>query len=148
MNIDTLSTQFTQELTSEALEKMLPPKLLYRFRAWMRKMRPENHVQAAKLKELIVNKIEEIYASKSLAKNEAQASFYDDGIVKMDFGPAVPDKVKKAAMAWAKRRGLNPVEATLTKSAGSAESIMYQGSVIPAEAYGICLKRVRWEVPQ
>jgi|SRR5271166_6055944 len=143
MNIDQLSAEFSQELAQEALVKMLPPKLLYRFRSWMRKMRPKGHLEAKKFEQIIMDKIDEIYSMKTLAKNEAQASFYDSGIVKMDFGPDVPEKVKDAAMKWAKRRGLMPVEATLNKTQGAANSVIYS-STKTHDTSGICIKRMRW----
>lgn len=140
--LDDLSASFSQEFAQEALTKMLPPKLLYRFRAWMRKMRPKTHLEAKKFEQIVMDKIDEIYSMKTLAKNEYQASFYDSGVVKMDFGPDVPEKVKEAAMKWAKRRGLQPVEASLTKTAGATATVTYAAGQMSSA--GICVKRMRW----
>ena len=143
MNIDELSAEFSETIAHEALVKMLPPKLLYRFRAWMRKLRPPAHMPSQKVEQIILDAIDDIYAMKTLAKNEAQASFYDSGIVKMDFGPDVPERVKEAAMKWAKRRGLQAVEASLNKKQGAFNSVIYASSST-ASTSGVCVKRMRW----
>ena len=118
-DIDTVSADLTQELTFASLEKTLPPKLLYRFRAWMKKFRPSpdevKEVQKA------MNFIESV---KSLKKNESLASFYDDGHIRLDFGSDVSPKVKEAAMKWAKKRGLKASEASLDKSASAPSYVI------------------------
>ena len=144
INIDDLSVELSQEIALENLEKKLPPKLMYRYRRWMRRMHPQTGpYHFGVVNQAMTQKMEDIEAGSDLAKNEAMASFYDNGIVKMDFGPDVDPKVKEAALKWAKRRGLNPVEASLNKGADSFQSAVFSVDAEPAEV-GTCTKRLRW----
>jgi hypothetical protein len=113
--------QVSAELTEELLAKALPPKLLYRYRSWMRRMRPRTTQDVLSLTE--------IQPIENLKKNEAQATFFDSGHIKIDFGPNVPEKVKKAALEWAKRKGLKAVESSLTKSATASQSVLYSANI-------------------
>ena len=60
-----------------------------------------------------------------LAKNEYETSINGDGEMRMEFGPEVPDLVKKRAMDWAKKRGLRAKEASLNKSDGANEWVVF-----------------------
>jgi hypothetical protein len=141
INIDDLSLELTREIALENVEKALPPKLLYRFRRWMRMH--GGRVPSAHLQHLVTEKFEEISNLANLQKNEAAVSMFDNGIVKMDFGSDVDPKVKDAALKWARRRGLTPVEASLNKSANIPQSFVFAADPDFAE-YGRCKKRLRW----
>jgi len=136
-DIDSISAELTRELAFSPLEKMLPPKLRYRFYKWLKqysapRTAPMNSVQKS------VNKaFEHISAIKELKKNEVMASFYEDGAVRMDFGGAIDPKVKKSAMDWAKRKGLKAAEASLDKSDGSPSYVVYASNAMPK---GVCVK--------
>lgn len=132
-DIDTLSL----ELTEEMLSKALPPKILYRFRKWMRTKRPKSVHDALALKSE-----EKIHTIADLAKNETMASFFESGHIKMDFGSAVPEKVKKAALEWAKRKGLKAIEASLAKSANSPSSVTFSSS--DSYELGQCARQIKW----
>lgn len=60
-----------------------------------------------------------------LSKSQANISFFENGAIQMDFGKSVPEKVKKAALEWAKRKGLKAVEATLAKGQNQPESYIF-----------------------
>jgi len=69
------------------------------------------------------NQVNETYKSESttnfeqpLAKNEYEVTQFNNGEFKMEFGPEVPELVKKRAMEWAKKRGLKTKEMSLGKS--------------------------------
>lgn len=142
-DLDQIAAELTQELGTETLSKSLPPKIAYRFRAWMRKMHPKSTVEVKKMEQLLQSKLDEFYAMKTLAKNETMASVYDNGVVKLDFGAEVPEKIKKAAMAWARRRGLTATEATLAKSMGAPTSVTY--AMGNPTGFSVCVKRIKWE---
>lgn len=142
-DVDQISAELTQELGAETLSKAMPPKIAYRFRAWMRKMRPKSIGEVKKMEQLFQSKLDEFYAMQTLAKNETMASVFDNGTVKLDFGAEVPEKTKKAAMAWARRRGLTAIEATLAKSANAPTSVTYSSG--DSDSFGICMKRIKWE---
>jgi hypothetical protein len=61
-----------------------------------------------------------------LAKNEYQMTQYLDGTFKMEFGPEVPEKVKKRAKEWAARKGLKVSEIGLEKNENGFERIIYK----------------------
>lgn len=135
-SIDELSAELTKEMVFESFEKGLPPKLAYRWRKWMQKLRSaapalfhergkQDLAMSEKFEKLVNQKIKEIVSIKELKKNEGMASFFDNGIIKMDFGPEIDPEIKKAAIKWAKRKGLNAVEATLAKSADEIETIIF-----------------------
>lgn len=91
-----------------------------------------------------VDKAEEVLAHKTLAKNEAMVSMYESGAVRLDFGAEVPEKIKKAALLWAERRGLKPVEASMSKSAnGSPTYCVFNQEYDLADD---CLKRFKWAI--
>lgn len=146
INIDDLSTELSKEIALENLEKKLPPKLLYRFRKWMRRMRPRagTVMPTEKFEQLVSSQFSEIEEVSNLAKNEAMASFYDNGIVKMDFGAEVNPKVREAALKWAKKKGLNAIEASLNKSSDKPSSFVFS-SVEEFSEFGSCVKRLRWQ---
>lgn len=146
MDIDKVSLELSQEIALESIEKTLPPKLLYRFRRWMRQMRqtsPIAEMPVGKFEQIVFEKFKEIQgASNVLAKNEASAEFYDGGIVKMDFGSDIKSSVKEAALRWAKKKGLKVVEMSLNKTAASISTYKFAASDSSVE--GKCVKKVKW----
>ena len=130
-DIDSLSL----ELTEEMLQKALPPKILYRYRRWMRKMRPQSLQEVLALSE-------KPQTISTLSKNETMASFFDSGHIKMDFGSGVPEKTKKSALEWARRKGLKAVEASLAKTINSPSSVTF--SAFENENIGECVKQIKW----
>lgn len=140
-DIDTMSAELSQEMALESLEKRMPPKLAYRWRRWIQKMKG-TPAASPQLGNLIRSAIEEVEASKELKKNEAQASFYDNGIVKMDFGPEINPKVKEAALKWAKSKGLKAIEASLQKSSSEFSYTVFSANSVSAP--GQCVKRIKW----
>jgi hypothetical protein len=146
MDIDTLSAELTRELTFDSIEKALPPKIAYRFQAWMRRMRQRAGVRQMgvnKFEQMVFDKFQELQDMQQLAKNEARASFFDSGIIKMDFGSEVNLKAKEAALQWAKKRGLKVAEASLVKSADNISSYTFAQAQLPA-IEGSCVKRMKW----
>ena len=145
-DIDELSTELSKEIAFERIEKALPPKLLYRWRNWMRRMRTQmpEPVAAEKFEQAVNDKFDELVSIKTLAKNEAQASFYENGIVKMDFGSDIDPKVKEAAMRWAKKKGLKAIEANLQKSIGEPITVMFAAD--GSTQRGQLVKCLRWSV--
>ncbi|MGH7240990.1 MAG: hypothetical protein ACREGB_01700 [Candidatus Saccharimonadales bacterium] len=145
MNIDQAAVELVNEMSKDSLTKGLPPKLLYRFRRWLRthaaSLAP-NPAAVAQVKKALVDNYRELEATKTLQKNEMLASFYDSGAVKLDFGPGVPDKMKKAAIDWAKRKGLKPVEASLNKSKEAFNFVVMNKENVST---GSCLKRIKLE---
>lgn len=63
-----------------------------------------------------------------LQKSQIKSTIYDDGSLKFEFGEKVSKKSKDAAIAWAKKRGLQIVEASLKKSANSAAYIIFSNN--------------------
>lgn len=57
-----------------------------------------------------------------------RTEFHENGMIKMEFDRNTPEHIKKAALKWAKKRGLKPVEASLNKSANSSESYIFSVS--------------------
>lgn len=146
IDIDTLSLELTKEIANtHQLEKNLPPKLLYRFRKWLKSfasgLSPEQHQKMGKA---IDSAYKEIMGTKTLKKNEAMASFYDSGLVKMDFGSEVDPKVKDAALKWAKRRGLKVVEASLDKSANVPSHYVLAPQSVSKPQLDICVKQIKF----
>lgn len=147
-DIDTL----TVELAKNAdLSKALPPKLKYKFMKWLRSLSPDHAdkqtdrrrmVETAKSE--LSDRIQEHMARKKLAKNEIMASTFDDGAIKFDFGNEVPERIKKAAFSWAKKRGLKAVEASLMKSVDTVDTVMFISS--QTNPLRSCAKRVKWSV--
>lgn len=137
IDLDQVALGLAQDLEKTAI----PPKVYNKLRLWLRKLRSTR----TGVKDVVAQKAEDLAAFNSLAKNEVMASFYSSGIMKMDFGSEVSDSAKKAALRWAKRRGLKVVEASLAKSAG-APSTYVLGLTEDIVPYGPCLKRTKWSV--
>jgi hypothetical protein len=136
-DIDSVSADLTRELAFSPLEKMLPPKLRYRFYKWLKTYGGSRNSLMPNVQKSVNAAYEHIAAIKELKKNEVMTSFYDDGAVRMDFGGAIDPKVKKSAMEWAKRKGLKASEASLDKSAGCASYVVYASDAAPK---GVCVK--------
>lgn len=127
----------------------LPPKLRYRFRRFLQKLvskpeaykNPEDRQQRIqKMADEMIKMIQEEYGT-PLAKNEFRCSTYDNGCVRLDFGEDVPDSIKKAAIDWAKSRGLSAVEASMMKSMKSSEYvIMSQNNTRPNNLVSVVSK--------
>ncbi|HSV26693.1 MAG TPA: hypothetical protein VLH60_02265, partial [Sedimentisphaerales bacterium] len=141
-----LALEIGQTFKAEPLRKYLPPSLAYRIRKWLQRT-GTRATSKKQLAQLLTQKFEEYVAVSQLKKNEALASVYDGGVVKMDFGPEVDDKLRKAALQWAKKRGLKPVEASLKKSAGSTSYVLYAASG-KAELTGLetCKSRIKLSI--
>lgn len=146
MDIDKVSLELSQEIALESIEKTLPPKLLYRFRRWMRQMRqtsPIAEMPVGKFEQIVFEKFKEIQAASDvLAKNEASAAFYDGGIIKMDFGSDIKSSVKEAALRWAKKKGLKVVEISLNKSTAAVST--YKFATSDESTQGKCIKKIKW----
>jgi len=132
----------------------LPPKLKYKLQKWLKSLRAETGVKqmdqrrrVETVKSELTAKVLEAMEIKELKKNEVMASAYSDGSVKMDFGSDVPSETKKAAMKWAKKRGLIPVEASLAKNVHSATTIFFGKDGKNPETSIVCEKRMKWEIP-
>jgi hypothetical protein len=125
------------------LQKKLPPKLRYRIRHWLKTLGLKG-VSPQRAKQIITQKFEEEVAVRSLAKNEALASFYEDQVVKFDFGSGVSPAARKAAIKWAKKRGLRPVEASLAKSAANSSQLVVAPIGVSVDPLAKCLRRVRF----
>ena len=134
MDLDTASMELAKSVGN------LPPKLRYRFKRFIQKLVHTHGDQAAgperveKMAKEMTKMMQELMGT-PLAKNESRFSTYDNGCVRLDFGEDVPDRVKKAAMNWAKSRGLSAVEASLTKSLKGPEYVIMSPSrgVMPSE---------------
>jgi hypothetical protein len=146
MDVNDFSIELAKNIEAEALNKAIPPKLYYRLRRFL-KMNRSTQLDTAKLKQNVQHalhqKAEEIKLLKELKKNEFMASVYDSGSVKMDFGSGIPEQVKKAAMTWAKKKGLKPVEASLNKSGVSTSSVLFASGT---SDLGLYMKCVKWEI--
>ena len=148
-DIDQLAVDIAKANTLEELAKSMTPKLAAKFRAWMRSLHPRYHQDprmAQQLRQIVTQKMEEMLRAKTLQKNEAMVSAYNNGMVRMDFGSDVPEGVKKAAMAWAKKRGLKAVEASLQKSATAPEfAIFAMEKDIPVQEVK-CVEIKKWSI--
>jgi hypothetical protein len=145
IDVDTLSTEITQELAISPLEKALPPKLRYRFYKWLRQYGgPRPIVKPARVQKAIESAFAQIEAIKELKKHEVMTSFYDSGHIRMDFGGDVSEKVKEAAIKWAKKRGLKTSEASVNKSAHAQSYIIFAQP--SAQPKGVCSKFVKYTV--
>lgn len=113
-----MSIELAKEFNVDPLEKTLPPKIKYRYYKWLQRFKMQNpQISSAKISQAIHKAIKDIESIKSLKKHQAAASFFDDGTVRLDFGSKVDEKVKKAALDWARRRGLKTIEESINKSA-------------------------------
>lgn len=133
--------QIALDVATDMQKAAIPPKVYSKLRLWLKKLRSTR----PGVRDVITQKAEELGALQSLKKNEVMTSFFDSGIMKMDFGADVSDSAKRAALRWAKRRGLKVVEASLAKSAGSPTSYTL-GMTEDIVPHGKCVKRVKWSV--
>lgn len=146
-DIDDLS----MELTKAAFNSdKLPPKLRYRIQRWLSDLKRDGHTTETKkseFKQFVKAELIKLIAQATepvLAKNEVMASSFSDGSIKLDFGSGIPAHVKKAALSWAKKRGLKPIEASLDKSITSASFIVLSKSEFKG---GQCINKVKWALP-
>lgn len=147
-NIDDLTLSIMQEAVGQDLNKALPPRIAYRLRQWFKRQGRRVHLSDPKrVAAQIAQKMEEAMVLKELKKNQFMARVHEDGVVKMDFGAAVPEQVRKAAMSWAKRRGLKPVEASLVKTENGPYSVTYAGASAPS-ADSQLLAQYVWEISE
>jgi hypothetical protein len=134
-DIDSLSADLTQEMQMSSLEKALPPKLRYRYYRWIKKLRQQTpKVTDQQLLSTVEKAVKDIETIKSLKKHQIAASFFDDGTIKMDFGAKVNEKVKKAALDWARKRGLKTLEESVNKSTDSNSYKIFGKDKISNEA--------------
>jgi len=123
------------ELTKSFKTVSLPPKLKYKVSKWLKTISgttPDKQADRRRLSqtvksELVAGILKHMNVQ-PLAKNEIMASQYDNGAIRFDFGSDVPSSVKKAAMQWAKNRGLSPLEAKLNKSKADQSDYVICGS--------------------
>jgi hypothetical protein len=126
IDINELSFQLAKSM--EPMDKALPPKINYRFKKWRTKYGAKN-----------------LPAQKSeLKKNEMSVSLHKNQEVKLAFGAAISDKVKKAAIDWLKKKGLTPKEASLNKSINTESYVIlspagdnYNGELSDCESSAI-----------
>ena len=155
-DIDTLAEELVKVSTfSSSGSGGLPPKLRYKLKKWLKSLRSaetgvkqsdQRHLMQV-VKNEIIAAVKDKMETDELAKNEVMASAFNDGSVKMDFGSDVPDEIKKAALKWAKDRGLKPTEASLAKNLQSATSVLFgRSNKTPATSL-VCEKRRKWVVP-
>lgn len=147
-NIDDLALSIMREAAGQDLSKALPPRIAYRLRHWFQRQGRRVKMGDAKaVAAQVAQKMEAAMVLKELKKNQFMARVHDDGIVKMDFGADVPEQVRKAAMSWAKRRGLKPVEASLVKKENGPYSITYAPPAA-VQAGSSLLAQYVWEIPE
>lgn len=144
IDVDTLSAELSHDLAFSKLEKALPPKLRYRFYKWLKQHAQHQSVVAKPeaVKAVVQKAYNHIKDIRELKKNEVMTSIYDNGCIRMDFGGDIDDKIKKAAMSWAKKRGLKAMEASVSKSAGANSHVIF-GKDAPGPK-GIPLKYVKY----
>lgn len=117
-DIDEMSVELSKEMQMDPLEKTLPPKIRYRYYKWLKRFSGNNpHISQSSIQAAVHKAMQDLESIKSLKKHQAAASFFDDGTVRLDFGAKVDEKVKKAALDWARRRGLKTIEESINKSA-------------------------------
>lgn len=147
-NIDDLTVEIMNQQVADDLRKALPPRLAYRLRHWFQQQGRRVRLSGTrKVAQQVAQKIEQAMALKELKKNQFMARVHDDGVVRLDFGAAVPEPVRKAAMDWAKRKGLKPVESSLAKNIDSVFSITYATGRSPDPASQIVSQHV-WEIAE
>lgn len=123
------------------LEKALPPKVRYRFYAWLNRFKakkpktPDTEIKKA------IDEIYGEYMEKGLKKH-GSISRFDDGSIRMDFKGGVDDKVKKAALEWAKKRGLKVIEESISKSANSDYYVVFGSKPLNIDAILIQVSEV------
>jgi hypothetical protein len=129
--IDDLALQIMGEKVAEDLRKALPPKVAYRLRHWFEYVGPRVRIGGRKKLKQRANQTTKSEAP--LRKNQIMAQIGADETIRMDFGADIPESIKKAAMTWAKRRGLKAVEASLQKSADSSSYIIFSKTDAPRQ---------------
>lgn len=152
-SFDTISLNIMSDQLAADLHKALPPRIEAKLRSWFRRQGARLRFKGVKDKtdwadqvaSAITQKMEEALSVQSLQKNQMMARVHDNGVVKLDFGADVPDSIKKAAIGWAKRKGLKPIEASLAKSKNSTYSVTYHPQV-PSQARGDLLAQYVWEI--
>jgi len=139
------------DLAKQELSKAMPPKLRYRLKRWLMSLSGKGNVSQMNrthirdtVKNEITSAVLKSMGVESLGKNEVMASTYSDGAIKFDFGSEVPEKVKAAAMLWAKKRGLNPIESSLAKSVATASSVLFAPAT--RDANPVCVDQNRWSI--
>lgn len=137
-----MTLELSKSLGMEGLTKAMPPKLRYRFYKWL-KGAASRGVQQKDMQQAVKKAMDEIQELRTLAKSETMASFFDSGAVRFDFGSEVSDKIKKAALDWAKKRGLKTVEASLSKTKDANSYVVYGKKSIDEES--VCLKTVKFK---
>jgi hypothetical protein len=147
-DINDLTMDIMMNAASQDLTKALPPRIAYRLRRWFQ--RQGRRVKIAGPQEIaaqVAHKMEQAMAAKELRKNQFMTRVHDDGVVRMDFGSAVPEPVRKAAMEWAKRRGLKAMEASLVKQETAPFSITYTSGRQPSASQQLVAQYV-WEIQE
>lgn len=146
IDVDTLSAEMTHEMAFSKLEKMLPPKLRYRFYKWLKQFgrHAAPTVKPQQAKDAVHKAINHLRSIRELKKNEIMTSVYDNGLVRMDFGGDIDKKVKDAAMSWAKKRGLKAVEASMEKSDGASSHVIFGSGATVSK--GVCLKYTKYSI--
>lgn len=126
-DLNSLSFVLADQTIVAGLEKATPPGVYNRIRSWLRRLKSHRMPpsQLAQVREQLAVKFQEAMGLPVLAKNQVAVSVYDGGSMKMEFGSDVPKHVKEAAMKWAKRRGLDPVEASMAKSESRPEWVLF-----------------------
>lgn len=114
----------------DELEKALPPRLAYRFRKWLQRFHQGilPPMRVSKAERIVLTAFEDYLYKSQLKKHDVLFSKYENGEVRFDFGSNVSEKIKKAAIAWAKKRGLKVAEASLQKSLDSTSYIILQSN--------------------
>lgn len=139
------------ELSKSFRSVSLPPKLRYKVKKWLKtisaqtpdKQMDRRRIMQTAKKELTAALLDKMVKTE-LAKNEVMARQYDNGSIRFDFGSDIPDHVKRAAMTWAKKRGLSPVEASLHKNCKSSSEYVICGDVPDASETGKELIRLKF----
>lgn len=136
-----------QRIETEELNKGMPPKLKYKFLKWLRSLNPDTTDKqqdrrhtVETVKNELISKVTEAIEHRNLQKNEVMMSAFSDGTIKFDFGSEIPDTIKKAAIQWAKKRGIPPYETGLNKS----DNLVFSKN--SPKINSNCVKRVKWIV--
>jgi hypothetical protein len=100
-----------KKLTEKVVEKLL---------------KKESKVLKSFVREVRIVKDSAVFTeAKALSKSAYGVNLMDSGEMKMEFGPEVPELVKKRAMEWAKKRGLRVKESSLGKSESGFEWVIF-----------------------
>jgi hypothetical protein len=106
----------------QTLEKALPPKLAYRLRSWLRRYHQPVRPQLA---QLVSDRAQQDSWARGLHKSQVGVTLHDNGSFRFDFPKDLPQGIRDLALRWAKKRGLNPIEASLAKSDGAASHAVF-----------------------